>query len=91
MSKKKILVTGGTGYIGSHTVVELQQNGFDLVIVDDLSNSSISVLDKIKQISGIRPDFEQFNLSDEALTASFFQRHADITGIIHFAAFKAVG
>lgn len=91
MSKKKILVTGGTGYIGSHTVVELQQNGFDVVIVDDLSNSSISVLDKIEMITGIRPDFEQFDLAGEELTASFFQRHSDIIGIIHFAAFKAVG
>lgn len=91
MSKKMILVTGGTGYIGSHTVVELQQNGFDVVIVDDLSNSSISVLDKIEEISGIRPDFEQFDLASEEFSASFFQRHSDIIGVIHFAAFKAVG
>lgn len=91
MSKNKILVTGGTGYIGSHTVVELQQNGFDVVIIDDLSNSSISVLDKIEEISGIRPDFEQFDLADKELTAQFFQRHSEIIGIIHFAAFKAVG
>lgn len=91
MSKNKILVTGGTGYIGSHTVVELQQHDYEVVIVDNLSNSSIDVLDKIEKITGIRPDFEQFDLADEVLTAAFFQRHADIIGIIHFAAFKAVG
>jgi UDP-glucose 4-epimerase len=91
MSKQKILVTGGTGYIGSHTVVELQQHGYNVVIVDDLSNSSIHVLDKIEMITGIKPDFEQFDLADEVLTAGFFQRHSDIIGIIHFAAFKAVG
>jgi len=91
MSKQKILVTGGTGYIGSHTVVELQQHGYSVVIVDDLSNSSIHVLDKIEKITGIKPDFEQFDLADNLLTAGFFQRHSDITGIIHFAAFKAVG
>lgn len=88
---KKILVTGGTGYIGSHTVVELQLKGFNVIIVDDLSNSSIEVLDNITKISGIKPEFEQFDLSDKAKTADFFQRNNDISGIIHFAAFKAVG
>jgi len=88
---KKILVTGGTGYIGSHTVVELQLKGFEVLIVDDLSNSSIEVLDNITKISGIKPKFEQFDLSDEAKTADYFQRNNDISGIIHFAAFKAVG
>jgi len=88
---KKILVTGGTGYIGSHTVVELQLKGFEVIIVDDLSNSSIEVLDNITKISGIKPQFEQFDLSDEAKTAGFFKRNNDISGIIHFAAFKAVG
>ncbi len=91
MNIQKILVTGGTGYIGSHTVVELQQHGYEVIIVDNLSNSSIEVLDKIEMITGIRPGFEQFDLADEVLTAGFFQRHPDIKGIIHFAAFKAVG
>jgi len=91
MKKQKILVTGGAGYIGSHTVVELQQNDYEVVIVDDLSNSSILVLDNIAKITGIYPAFEQFDLADEALTANFFKRHSDIAGIIHFAAYKAVG
>lgn len=87
----KILVTGGTGYIGSHTVVELQQAGYSVVVVDDLSNSSLDVLDNIKQISGTRPAFEQFNLADAAKTDDFFSRNQDIAAIIHFAASKAVG
>lgn len=88
---KKILVTGGTGFIGSHTVVELQKKGYEVVIVDDLSNSSIEVLESITKISGIKPAFEQFDLSDAVKTAEFFSRNQDIQGIIHFAAFKAVG
>lgn len=91
MKKQKILVTGGVGYIGSHTVVELQQNGYEVVIVDNLSNSQVNVLDKIMAITGIKPEFEQFDLADEALTSDFFKRHADLNGIIHFAAYKAVG
>jgi UDP-glucose 4-epimerase len=91
MKKQKILVTGGAGYIGSHTVVELQQNDYEVVIVDNLSNSSILVLDNIAKITGIHPAFEQFDLDDEVLTADFFKRHSDIAGIIHFAAYKAVG
>lgn len=87
---KTILVTGGTGYIGSHTVVELQKTGFDVVIIDDLSNSSIDVLDNIEKISGIRPAFEQFNLQDKDKTKAFFQKYS-INAIIHFAASKAVG
>jgi UDP-glucose 4-epimerase len=87
----KILVTGGTGYIGSHTVVELQNKGYDVVIVDNLSNSSIDVLDNIARITGIKPVFEQFDLTDAIKTADFFSRNADIQAIIHFAAFKAVG
>ncbi|MGD9929715.1 MAG: UDP-glucose 4-epimerase GalE [Mangrovibacterium sp.] len=87
----KILVTGGTGYIGSHTVVELQQAGYSVVVVDDLSNSSLDVLDNIEQISGTRPAFEQFNLADTAQTDDFFSRNQDIAAIIHFAASKAVG
>lgn len=87
----KILVTGGVGYIGSHTVVELQQSGFQVIIVDDLSNSMIEVLDNIAAITGTKPEFEQFDLADSSLTADFFSRHPDISGIIHFAAYKAVG
>lgn len=88
---KKILVTGGTGYIGSHTTVELQASGYEVVIVDDLSNSGIDVLDNIEQISGKKPAFEQFNLADASKTDNFFGRHPDIAAIIHFAASKAVG
>lgn len=88
---KKILVTGGTGFIGSHTVVELQQSEYEVVIVDNLSNSTIDVLDNIAKITGIMPAFEQFDLADAALTANFLERNSDISGIIHFAAFKAVG
>ena len=87
----KILVTGGTGYIGSHTVVELQQKGFDVIIVDNLSNSNINVLSSIEKITGIKPEFEEFDLIDRDKTADFFKRHNDIRGIIHFAAYKAVG
>lgn len=87
----KILVTGGTGYIGSHTVVELQAKGYDVVIVDDLSNSTIDVLDNIAKISGKKPAFEQFDLTDAVKTSAFFKKHSDIGGVIHFAAFKAVG
>jgi len=88
---KKILVTGGTGFIGSHTVVELQQEGYEVIIVDNFSNSSADVLDNITQITGIKPAFEEFDLSDRSKTADFFRRNKDIEGIIHFAAFKAVG
>ena len=88
---KQILVTGGTGYIGSHTVVELQNEGFEVVIVDDLSNSSIEVLDAIEKITGKRPAFEQFDLTDREKTEDFFTRNSGIEAIIHFAAFKAVG
>ncbi|MFZ4545791.1 MAG: UDP-glucose 4-epimerase GalE [Bacteroidales bacterium] len=91
MGNKKILVTGGTGFIGSHTVVELQQNGYEVVIVDNLSNSTIEVLDNIAKITGIKPVFEQFDLADAERTSDFLHRHSDIAGIIHFAAFKAVG
>lgn len=88
---KKILVTGGTGYIGSHTVVELQQKGFEVLIVDNLSNSNIEVLDNITRISGKRPYFENIDLANETETSDFFSRHHDLDGIIHFAAYKAVG
>lgn len=87
----KILVTGGTGYIGSHTVVELQKKGFEVIIVDNLSNSYANVVDKIEEISGIRPAFEEFDLTDTERTNDFFNRNSDLSGIIHFAAYKAVG
>jgi len=89
--KKRILVTGGTGYIGSHTVVELQESGYEVVIVDDLSNSNIGVLKSIEKITGIEPEFEKFDLANQEKTNDFFQRHSDIEAIIHFAASKAVG
>jgi len=87
----KILVTGGTGYIGSHTVVELQNEGFEVVIVDDLSNSQLEVLVGIEKITGKRPAFYQFDLCDEQKVAEFFEQNQDISSIIHFAASKAVG
>lgn len=87
----KILVTGGTGYIGSHTVVELQESGYEVVIVDNLSNSNIGVLDNIARITGIKPAFENFDLAELEKTDDFFRRNQGITAIIHFAASKAVG
>ncbi|NND87641.1 MAG: UDP-glucose 4-epimerase GalE [Flavobacteriaceae bacterium] len=92
MSKnKKILVTGGLGYIGSHTVVELQQAGFDVVIIDNLSNSTIAVLDGITTITGIAPEFVRLDLREKRDVSEFFLQRSDIEGIIHFAASKAVG
>lgn len=88
---EKILVTGGTGYIGSHTVVELINEGFEVVIIDDLSNSSVDILDHIEKIVGTRPQFYQFDLCDQARLNDFFKKESDIKGIIHFAASKAVG
>ena len=88
---KKILVTGGLGYIGSHVVVELQSSGFEVVIIDDLSNSSLDVLDGIFDITGVRPIFEKIDLKEKELVIDFFKRHSDIDGVIHFAAAKAVG
>jgi len=87
----KILVTGGTGYIGSHTVVELQKVGFDVVIVDNLSNSNIDVLAGIEKITGIRPVFENIDCVDYVSMDRMFEKHKDIEAIIHFAASKAVG
>ena len=87
----KILVTGGTGYIGSHTVVELQNAGFDVVIVDALFNSKKEVVDNIAKITGVRPEFENFDLTDCEKTDDFFKRHQELSGVIHFAAHKAVG
>ena len=88
---KKILVTGGLGYIGSHVVVELQIIGFEVIIIDNLSNSSLSVIDGITKTSGITPVFENLDLKNKDQVFSFFQRHFDIVGVIHFAAHKAVG
>lgn len=86
----KILVTGGLGFIGSHTVVELINSGFTPVIIDDLSNSTIDVLDGIERITNLRPLFEKIDLREKAQVSDFFQRHSDISGVIHFAASKAV-
>ncbi|MCA0932456.1 UDP-glucose 4-epimerase GalE [Lutimonas saemankumensis] len=87
----KIVVTGGLGYIGSHVVVELQNEGFEVVIIDDLSNSSESVLDGIFSITGKRPLFEKIDLRERSRVKSFFKTHNDLKGVIHFAASKAVG
>jgi len=91
MSKKKILVTGGTGYIGSHTAVELIQKGYEVLIIDDLSNSEASVIDGIESITGVRPAFENFDIKDETALKACFQKHNNVEAIIHFAAYKAVG
>jgi UDP-glucose 4-epimerase len=88
---KTILVTGGTGYIGSHTVVELQEAGYKVVIVDNLSNSQPEVIDNIEAITGIRPEFEMIDLKDREATLNLFTTHPDIRAVIHFAALKAVG
>ncbi len=87
----KILVTGGTGYIGSHTVVELQQAGYEVIIIDDLSNSDLKIVDQIKLITGKRPELFNLDLSNEAMVMAFVQSQPDISGVIHFAAYKAVG
>lgn len=88
--KGKILVTGGTGYIGSHTVVELQNNGYEVVILDNLSNSSIKVLEQIGAITGKTPEFVKLDLRDKKDLASFIASRPDVTGVIHFAASKSV-
>ena len=87
----KVLVTGGLGFIGSHTVVELQNEGFEVVIVDNLSNTSLSVLDGIEKITGKKPIFENLDLREKEKVQDFFKRNSDISGVIHFAASKAVG
>ena len=89
--KERILVTGGTGYIGSHTVVELQASGYEVIIVDNLSNSQANVVDNIEKVSGIRPAFEHLDCLDYAGLDPLFTKYAGIKGIIHFAASKAVG
>ena len=89
--KETILVTGGTGYIGSHTVVELQNNGYNVVIIDNLSNSRADVVDNIEKVSGIRPAFEKLDCLDYEGLDALFAKYPGIKGIIHFAASKAVG
>jgi len=87
----KILVTGGLGFIGSHTVVELQNEGFEVVIIDNLSNATEDVLKGITNITGKLPLFEKIDLREKAEVQNFFKKHNDVTGVIHFAASKAVG
>ena len=89
--KKQVLVTGGTGYIGSHTAVELIEDGFEVIIADNLSNSRIEVLDGIEQITGVRPLFEKFDLCDNNKIIQLCKKYPDLEAIIHFAALKAVG
>jgi UDP-glucose 4-epimerase len=88
---EKVIVTGGTGFIGSHTVVELIESGFETVIIDNLSNSQIEVLDGIEKITGIRPAFENFDLCDLSKLRDCCRKYKDTKAIIHFAALKAVG
>ena len=87
---KKILVTGGTGYIGSHTAVALMEKGYQVIIADNLYNSNERVLDAIEAITGVRPLFENVDLADETACMQLFHRHADIAAVIHFAAYKSV-
>ncbi len=87
----KVVVTGGLGFIGSHTVVALQNQGFEVVVIDNLSNSSLAVLDGIEKITGKKPLFEQIDLREKTAVQAFFKKHGDIVGVIHFAASKAVG
>lgn len=89
--KELILVTGGTGYIGSHTAVELIARGFEVVIIDNLSNSSADVIDRVENITGVRPAFEKFDLCDKPKVDAFFKKYRQLKAIIHFAAYKAVG
>ncbi len=89
--KKKILVTGGTGYIGSHTAVELIEDGFDVVIIDNLFNSEAGIADRIEKITGVKPELEVFDLCDRQKLEEFFRKYSNIAAIIHFAAYKAVG
>lgn len=87
----KVIVTGGAGYIGSHTVVDLQRAGYTVIILDDLSNSEAGVLDGIQAITGIRPVFYQLNICEASTLRDVLAEHRDAIGVIHFAAFKAVG
>ena len=87
--KGKIIVTGGCGYIGSHTVVSLINNGYDVVIFDDLSNSQEFILDRIHSITGTKPQFEKIDLAIEYQALQAFKKHHDAVAVIHFAAYKA--
>ncbi|AZQ42747.1 UDP-glucose 4-epimerase GalE [Nonlabens ponticola] len=87
----KVIVTGGLGYIGSHVVVELQEKGYEVIVIDNLLNSSIKVLDQIKAITGIKPEFVELDLRDKKSVKGFFSNHSDVQSVIHFAASKAVG
>lgn len=89
--KTKILVTGGAGYIGSHTTVELQNAGYEVIILDNLSNSNAEVIDGIERITGTRPFFEQIDMQDKEAMRKLFEKHGNIKGVINFAASKAVG
>jgi len=91
MKKKKILVTGGLGFIGSHTTVELIKAGFEVVIIDDLSNSQLFILDNIEKISGVKPAFYKIDMKDNEKLRDFFNTEKNIDAVIHFAASKAVG
>ena len=88
--KRKIVVTGGTGYIGSHTSVELINEGFDVAIIDNLYNSEAEVADRIQMITGIKPSLEIIDICDKAKLEHFFVKNKEIAAIIHFAAYKAV-
>ncbi|MDR1783609.1 MAG: SDR family NAD(P)-dependent oxidoreductase, partial [Dysgonamonadaceae bacterium] len=88
---KKILVTGGAGFIGSHTVVELQNAGYEVVVIDNLSNSNEEIIGKIAKITGIKPAFEKVDCTDYPAMQAVFEKYKSIDGIIHFAASKAVG
>ena len=89
--KNRILVTGGAGYIGSHTAVELQNAGYEVIIIDDLSNSTADSIDGIERITGKRPSFEKLDCHDFVALEALFQKYEGISGKIHFAASKAVG
>jgi len=91
MKAKKILVTGGTGFIGSHTTVELINKGYEVIIIDNLSNSQAIVIDRIEQITGVRPNFYEIDILDQIALNDVFRENTDLQGIIHFAAAKAVG
>ena len=90
MAKKQILVTGGLGFIGSHTVIELLKENYEPVIVDNLCNSKVEVLNRIEKISGVRPEFIELDVRDEEKLSKVFESH-DIFAVIHFAGLKAVG
>ena len=91
MSNKRVLLTGGLGFIGSHTAVVLIERGYEVVIVDNLSNTTEEPLDGIEQITGVRPAYEKTDLSKHDEIAAFFEKYSHFDGVIHFAAFKAVG